>query len=126
MLEIDSQRFLDPNIRLSHVHATSANDDLSCIREGGYRHWSTYQIWEWSALNWLQETMRDQLMFELSGDLISVWPALDRYCLNLYGTDIFYDMKHSEVLGDAFNPKRVLNQMRAVRFLEKKDRPSIF
>ena len=78
VLEIDSQRFLDPNFRLSHVHATGANDDLSCIWEGGYRHRSTYQIWEWSALNWLQETMRDQLMFELSGDLVSMWPALDR------------------------------------------------
>ena len=126
VLEIDSQRFLDPNFRLSHVHATGANDDLSCIREGGYRNRSTYRIWEWSALNWLQETMRDQLMFELSGDLVSVWPALDGYCLNLYGTDVFYDMKHSEVLGDVFNPKRVLNQMRAVRFMDRKDRPTIF
>lgn len=65
-------------------------------------------------------------MFELSGDLVSVWPALDGYCLNLYGTDVFYDMKHSEVLGDVFNPKRVLNQMRAVRFMDRKDRPTIF
>ena len=126
VLEIDSQRFLDPNFRLSHVHATGANDDLSWIREGGYRNRGTYQIWEWSELDWLQETMRDQPMFELSGDLVSVWPALDGYCLHLYGTDVFYDIKHSEVLGEVLNPKRVPNQMRAVRFMDKKDRPTIF
>ena len=90
VLEIDSQRFLDPNFRLSHMHATGANDDLSCIRKGGYRNRSTYQIWKWSALDWLQEAMRDQLLLKSSGDMISVWPALDGYCLNLYGTDVFY------------------------------------
>ena len=125
-LEINSRRFLDPNFRLSHVHATGANDDMSCIWKGGYRDRSTYQIWKWLALNWLQESIRDQLIFESSGDMISVWPALDGYCLHLSGMDVFYDIRHSEVLGDAFNPKRVLNQMRAVRFLDKKDSPTFF
>ena len=70
--------------------------------------------------------MQEQLSFESSDELISVWPALDGYCLHLDGTDVFYTIKHAEVLGDMFNPKRLLNQMRSVKLLSEEDRPSIF
>jgi hypothetical protein len=34
-LEVATSRLSDPNFRLADVHATGANTDLSCIREGG-------------------------------------------------------------------------------------------
>ena len=125
-LEVDSRRFLDPNFRLSDVHALNANANLSCSQEGGYRNRRTYQIWEWPALKWLRDTMSDQLGYESSEDRVGVWPAMDGYCLHLGGTDVFYGLRHSEVLGDRFNPRRVLNQMRAAKSIDKQYRPSIF
>ena len=109
-LEVESSRFEDSSFRLADVHALEANSDISqCIREGGYRNRRNYKIWEWPALKWLRDTMQEQISFEYSNDLISVWPALDGYCLHLSGTDVFYTVKHAEVLGDTFNPKRVSN-----------------
>ena len=69
--------------------------------------------------------MQEQIPFEYSNDLISVWPALDGYCLHLSGTDVFYTVKQAEVLGDTFNAKRVSNRMRETRSLSETDRPSI-
>ena len=64
--------------------------------------------------------------FEPSEELISIWPSMSGYCIHLNGTDMFYDLKHVEVLGDTFNPGRVLNQMRMARSLKEGDRPTIF
>ena len=69
--------------------------------------------------------MQEQIPFEYSNDLISVWPALDGYCLHSSGTDVFYTVKQAEVLGDTFNAKRVSNQMRETRPPSETDRPSI-
>ena len=93
-LEIKSSQFDDPNFRLADVHALEANTDISCIQEGGYRNQRGYKTWEWLALKWLKATMQEQILFESSDKLISVWPALDGYCLHLDGTDIFYTIKH--------------------------------
>ena len=59
-------------------------------------------------------------------DTVKVWPALDGYCAHLEGTDIFYTIKHTEVLGDAFNPGRILDQMLTMRDVPFEDRPQIF
>ena len=124
-LEIEVNRFADPNFRLADVHALDANTGLTCIREGGYRNRREYEIWEWSALKWLQKIMQEQVLSELGDEIVSVWPAMDGYCLHLAGTDVFYSLRHAEVLGDMFNPKRVLNQMRAAKSLNKESRSSI-
>ena len=58
--------------------------------------------------------------------MVSVWPTLGGYCLHLDETRVFYDLRHAEVLGDLFNPRIILNQMRAARLTPRKDRPSIF
>jgi hypothetical protein len=133
-LEVDSHRFSDPNFRISHVHALDANTDLSCIRVGGFddRHYReygnrrNYERWEWPALRWLRDLMQEQAQFESSDEKVNVWPAMDGYCLHLDGTDVFYTLKHSESLGDQFNPRRVLNQMRAMKSIKEEDRPTIF
>ena len=125
-LEVDASRFGDPNFSLADVHALGADTDLSCIREGGYRNRRTYKIWEWSALKWLRDTMQEQLSLESANELLSIWPAMDGYCLHLVGTDVFYGLTHAEVLGDAFNPKRILSQIHAARTIDEEDRPSIF
>ena len=57
---------------------------------------------------------------------MNVWPTMDGYSIHLNRTDIFYGLKYSEVLGDAFNPRRVLNQMDATRRVSEEDRPSIY
>ena len=59
-------------------------------------------------------------------DTVKVWPALDGYCTHLEGTDIFYTIKHAEVLGDMFNPGRILDQMLTMRDVPFEDRPQIF
>jgi len=125
-LEVESSRFADPNFRLADVHALDANTDISCIREGGYRNRRDYKIWEWLALKWLKETLQGQILFESGNDSVSVWPALDGYCLHLDGTDVFYNIKHAEVLGDTFNPRRVLNQMQKMMSVDEANRPLIF
>lgn len=126
ILEVASSRFMEPDFRISDVHALDANTDLSCIREGGYRDWNNYKVWEWPALKWLRTTMEEQLRFKSSEETISIWPAMRGYCLHLDGTDAFYDLRHAEVLGNLFNPKRVLNQMRLAKKMNARDRPSIF
>ena len=57
---------------------------------------------------------------------VKVWPTVDGYCIHLEGTDIFYSVKHAEVLGDAFNPKRILNQMVEIERVPEGSRPRIF
>ena len=39
---------------------------------------------------------------------------------------MFYGIKHAEVLGKAFRPGRVLNQMLSIRDVPSEDRPQIF
>jgi hypothetical protein len=51
---------------------------------------------------------------------------MDGYCIHLEGTDIFYEVKHAEVLGNAFNPKRILDQMVSMVTVPDEFRPSIF
>ena len=126
VLEIAASRFWDPNSSLADIHPPEANTDLSCIREGGYRNLRDYKVWEWSVPSWLQRTMAEQIQFESSTDSVNIWLALDGYCIHLDGTDIFYGLKHAEVLGDTLNPRRVLNQMRAATLVEKENRPTIF
>ena len=111
VLEIAASRFWDPNFSLADIHLPEANTDLSCIREGRYRNLRDYKVWEWSVLNWLQRTVAKQIQFESSTDSVNIWLALDGYCFHLDGTDAFYGPRHAEVLGDTFNPRRVLNQM---------------
>ena len=69
--------------------------------------------------------MHAQLEFESSREKVKIWPALDGYCIYLVDTDVFYNVRHEEVLGDAFNPRRILNQMRAARSLME-PRPAIY
>ena len=52
---------------------------------------------------------------DVPGGRINVWPALDGYCAHIEGTDVFYGIKHAKVLGEAFTPGRVLNQMLSTR-----------
>jgi transposase InsO family protein len=95
------------------------------LYSGGRVNWNNYKIWDWTALAWLKDTMNEQA--RSSGDgLVGVWPALDGYCLNLTGTNVFYGLKHAEVLGAAFNPRRILNQMHVAVTIREEDRPSIF
>ena len=119
-------RSADPKFSLSDVHALKANTDMSCIREGGYRDRRNYKKWEWSALAWLRNMMSEQLLFESSRESVWIWPAMNGYSLHLNNTDVYYNLTHAEVLGDTFNPKCVLNQMRWLKTTEKEDRPSIF
>ena len=52
--------------------------------------------------------------------------TLNGYCAHIEGTDMFYGIKHAKVLGEAFRPGRVLNQMLSMRDVPSKDRPQIF
>ena len=63
---------------------------------------------------------------DIPGGRINVWPALDRYCTHIEGTDVFYSIKHAKVLGEVFRPGRVLNQMLSMRDVPFEDRPQIF
>ena len=63
---------------------------------------------------------------DVPGGRINVWPALNRYCAHIEGTDMFYGIKHAEVLGEAFRSGRVLNQMLSMRDVPSEDRPQIF
>ena len=126
VLEVAVSRLGDPSFRLSEVHSLKANTNLMCIREGGYRDRKLYRPWGWTALEWLKRTLNEQMSLENTEDSVSVQPALDGYCVHLQKADVTYGLKHAEVLGDAFNPRRVLNQMRAIKSLSKEDRPAIF
>ena len=69
--------------------------------------------------------MNKQIQFESSKDEVEIWPALNGYCLYLADTDIFYNVRHEEVLRDAFNPRCILNQMQAAKSLMG-PRPAIY
>ena len=126
ILEICVTRLADPDFRLLDLYDPLANTGRSCVREGGYRNRKKYEVWEWTALDWLRETMAGQVAFESGYEIVSVWPGMDGYSLHLCGTNVFYRLKHAEVLGDMFNPKRVLSQMRAAVGRDERDRSSIY
>ena len=48
------------------------------------------------------------------------------YCLTIEGTDVHYEITHAEILGDAFNIKRILNVMREARNTNASERPTLF
>jgi len=141
-LEIAEVRLSDPEFRLLDVHWPDANTNLDCVQEVWWHHWQrdrnhserpNYKTWEWSVLEELRNVMNSQRLrdcgkssIEATANPVNVWPALDGYCIHLEGTDVFYALKHTEVLGDAFNPKRILNQMTAMEEIRVGFRPSIF
>ena len=65
--------------------------------------------------------MQTQLEFESGNETVSIWPALSGYCICLDKTKVFYNLKHAEVLGDAFDPRRILNQMCAAVLIAQGD-----
>ena len=85
------------------------------------------------ALKGLRQIMNEQASWDSEQEVdppdtefVEVWPAKARYCIHLKGTDAFYNLRHEEVLGEAFNPKRILNQMIAIGTRTIGDRPQIY
>ena len=133
-----------------HLHSPAANTTLDCVQEGRWHHWQCdrlwkegrhpqsrnlpeYRSWQWSALKGLRQIMNEQASWDSKQEVdppdmkfVEVWPAKARYCINLKGTDAFYDLRHEEVLGEAFNPKQILNQMIAIGTRTIGDRPQIY
>ena len=139
-LDIAASRLDDPEFRLSDVYLANANTGSACIQKGGWYLWTRYQRrrhqykkWEWSGINDLKSIMnsqrlceRERMGTEMSAEPVKVWPAMDGYCIHLENTDVFYGIKHAEVLADSFNPKRIIDQMVAMIPVPPGTRPSIF
>ena len=138
-LEVAASRFADPRFRLGDVYSASANTDPICVWEGGWYRWlrdrygrnkrthPRYEPYQWTAIKNLRDVLdSERQRMNIPKNTVKVWPALDGYCVHLEGTDIFYTIKHAEVLGDAFNPGRVLDQMLTMRDVPFEDRPQIF
>jgi hypothetical protein len=112
VLEVDVERFSNPEFSLTDMFATNANTERSSVREGGFRDQRNYRIWGWTALTWLRTLVKDQLEFENSTDEVVVQPSMKGYCLHLEGTEANYEITHAEVLGDNLHIRRVLDVMR--------------
>jgi hypothetical protein len=139
-LEIAALRFEDPDFRISDIYKATANTGSVCIQEGGWYFWTQkqwrrtkYKIWEWTAIEGLKFIMNSQrsrdcerMGIQTSVEPVKVWPSMDGYCIHLEGTDVFYKVKHAKVLGDAFNPKRILDQMVSMVTVPDGFCPSIF
>ena len=126
IVEIDVTQFRDPNFRLISMFPMSTNTNQSCVREGGFRDRKNYKVWQWTVLKWLRNLMDEQIGFENSSDVIIVQPSMKGYCLNIKGTDVYYEVTHAEVLGDMFNIRHILTLMRNAGKIDTDAWPNIF
>ena len=129
VLEVDTKRLVDRQFSLTTVLG-EANTHLVCVREGGFRDRENYRkgynLWKWPALEWVRDHVREQLTFEKSEDKVIVQPTIDGYGLHIKGTDVFYEITHAEVLGDALHIGRIINVMRGVKEIDARGRSPVF
>ena len=86
-LEIDVERFEDPEFDLTDMYNMGANTG-SCVQEGGFRDCRCYNRSKWSAMEWLRDLMNKQLKFdEIADKVVMVQPSLKGYRVNIVGTN---------------------------------------
>ncbi|KAF9789345.1 hypothetical protein BJ322DRAFT_1105211 [Thelephora terrestris] len=124
--EVDVSRFINPELCLADMLGAKANTTPACVREGGFRDNGKYDTWKWPALEWLRQLLTDQLKLEESGDTVSVKPSYEGYGLHLKGTDVYYEITHTEMLGSGLHIGRVLNAMRTVKGTTPWERSPMF
>lgn len=125
-LEVSLNRFRDPHFDLTNMFDTVSNTDWSCVQEGGFRDHQNYDRWNWSAIDWLIDLTSHQVEFEQTEERVTIKPSMDRYCLNIAGTNVHYEVTHSKVLGNSFNIQRILNLMRTTNRIDPRRQTTIF
>ena len=125
-LEFEVAWFRNVDFDPTDMIGLGANTDRLCVWEGGFRNRNTYDKWSWSALKWLRCLISDQLSHEGAPEGVSVEPSFDGYCLKMEGTDVYYEITHAEVLGDALDIRRILRVMHEVVSTRVEDRSRIF
>jgi hypothetical protein len=129
-LEFDVNRFRNPEFDLTDMFVAETNIHRTYVREGDWRgykgDWMNYKVWEWPALKWIRNLFNDRLTLEDSSDEIIIQPSLDGYCINLEGTDVYYEVTHPEIFGTAVSASRILCLMRSIRDVPKSERPCIY
>ena len=125
-LEIDVNRLKDPDFSVVDMVNINSNNVRPCVWEGGFQDRRNYKIWEWSAIKWLRNLVKDQLEYENCEENVMVQPSAGGYYLNIEGTDIHYEITHSGAQGDVFNIDRVPDLMRQAENSNVNERPGIF
>ena len=105
-----------PDFKIAEIFET--NSPPNSVRESGYPNAENYQRWEWSAINWmlarfdecLESTNNNETPTEIR-NRIGIMPIISGYSIRLNDLDVYYNIKHEEVLDGHFNPERILNQM---------------
>ena len=125
-LEIDVERFEDPEFDLTDMYNTSANTG-SCVQEGGFQDCKHYNRSKWSAMEWLRDLANEQSKSdEIADKVVMVQLSLKGYQVNIVGTNRHYEITHAELLGDALNIGNILNVTRAAKEVDTGDCPNIF
>ena len=86
-------------------------------------------------MNWLHARLTEQLESVDDGNApdgikkdnrIDIQPTMFGYSVQLDESDLIFNLTHEEVLGDHFNPKRVIDQILAARRIPADDRGDKF
>lgn len=98
ILEVDVDRFNDPGFQLMDMMNLENRERSTNIERDDYQC-SEYQTKNWLAIRWLRKRVSNILEAEGNTEDITICSSRRGYGLNLKGTNIHYEITHSEVQG---------------------------